>query len=68
MSIDYNHIFGAVCIVAGVAVIIFTLGDLLLRIIIGLAAISLINYGLKLRGLPPLQLLIPLLARRNRWF
>lgn len=68
MSIDYNHILGALCIVAGVAVIIMALGMLLVRVIIGLAAISLINYGLKLRGLPPLQLLIPLLASRKRWF
>jgi hypothetical protein len=68
MSIDYNHILGAVCIVAGVAVIIAALGMLLVRVAIGLAALSLINYGLKLRGLPPLQLLIPLLASRKRWF
>ena len=68
MSINYNHILGSLCIVAGIAVIIVALGSLLLRVIVGLAALSLINYGLRLRGLPPLQLLIPLIASRKRWF
>jgi hypothetical protein len=68
MAIDKNHVLGAICIVSGVAVIIAALGTLLLRVIVGLAALSLINYGLQLRGLPPLQLLIPLLASRKRWF
>jgi len=63
-----NHVLGILCIIAGIIIIIFALGDLLLRLIIALLALSLINYGLRLRGLPPLQLLIPLLASRNRWF
>lgn len=63
-----NHILGLLCMVAGVVIAIVAVGDLLLRLIIALAALSLINYGLRLRGLPPLQLLIPLLANRNRWF
>lgn len=68
MAINYNHIFGVFCIVIGIGVILVALGDLLLRVIIGLAALSLINYGLHLRGLPPLQLLLPLIASRKRWF
>lgn len=63
-----NHILGLFCMIAGVAIIMVAVGDLLLRLIIALAALSLINYGLRLRGLPPLQLLIPLIASRNRWF
>lgn len=63
-----NHVLGLLCIIAGVVIILFAVGDLLLRVIIALTALSLINYGLRLRGLPPLQLLIPLLANRNRWF
>ena len=68
MAVNYNHIFGSVCIVAALIVILFALGDLLFRVIIGLLALSLINYGLRLRGLPPLQILIPLMASKKRWF
>ena len=68
MFVNYNHIAGLFCIVLGIAIVVFLLGDLLLRVIIALAALSLINYGLRLRGLPPLQLLLPMLASRNRWF
>lgn len=67
-TINYNYIAGLFCIVVGMVVIAFALGDLLLRVIIALLALSLINYGLRLRGLPPLQLLIPLMASRGRWF
>lgn len=63
-----NHILGFLCIVAGIVIIVWAVGDLLVRLIIALIALSLINYGLRLRGLPPLQLLIPLLANRWRWF
>lgn len=63
-----NHVLGLLCIIAGMLIILFAVGDLLLRVIIALTALSLINYGLRLRGLPPLQILIPLLANRNRWF
>jgi len=68
MAVKTNHSLGLLCIVAGVIIILVTLGSLLVRVIIGLSALSLINYGLKLRGLPPLQLLIPLIASRNRFF
>lgn len=68
MAINYNHVLGSLCIVAGVVVILMALGTLLFRVMIGLVALSVINYGLQLRGLPPLQLLIPLLASRKRWF
>lgn len=63
-----NHILGLVCILAGIAIVLCAVGNLLVRLLITVAAISLINYGLKLRGLPPLQLLIPMLANRRRWF
>ena len=68
MAMNSNHVLGLLCTIAGVAIIVVAVGDLLLRIIIALIALSLINYGLRLRGLPPLQVLIPLMASRNRWF
>ena len=67
-TVNYNHIVGLFCIIIGIVVIVFALGDLLVRVIIALFALSLINYGLRLRGLPPLQILLPLLASRGRWF
>lgn len=63
-----NYIIGTLCIIAGMVIIIFALGELLVRLLIALVALSLINYGLRLRGFPPLQLLIPMLANRRRWF
>jgi hypothetical protein len=68
MSKNYNHILGTLAVIAGIVVIIVALGDLLVRVLVALAALSLINYGLRLRGLPPLQILLPLLVSRNRWF
>ena len=39
MAINYNNIFGLFCIVIGVVVVAVALGDLLLRVIIALAAL-----------------------------
>jgi len=68
MSINYNLLVGSLCIIAGVVIIVLVLGDLLVRVVVGLVALALINYGLKLRGLPPLQMLLPLIVSRKRWF
>lgn len=68
MTVKQNHIVGLVCIIVGAVIAIFALGDLLLRVVIALTALSLVNYGLKLRGIPPLQLLLPMMASRKRWF
>jgi hypothetical protein len=68
MAVKYNHVAGLMCIIGGMIIIVFALGDLLVRMLIALMALSLVNYGLKLRGLPPLQMLIPLLINRRRFF
>ena len=68
MAIKYNHSLGLLCIIAGMMIIVYSLGDLLFRVAVALMALSLINYGLRLRGLPPLQMLIPLLMSRHRFF
>jgi hypothetical protein len=68
MATNVNHILGLLCITAGSIIILFVLGDFLFRVIIGLLALSLINYGLRLRGLPSLPLLIQLMASRRRFF
>lgn len=66
-TINYNYILGVFCIVTGIVMIALALGDFLVRIVIALLALSLINYGLRLRGLPPLQILIPMIAQRHHW-
>ena len=68
MAVKYDYVLGSLCIVIGLIIVVVALGELLVRVIISLLALVLINYGLRLRGLPPLQLLLPLLARRKRWF
>jgi hypothetical protein len=70
MASPANQLIGLLCIVGGGVMIMFALGDLLMRFLVGLMALALINYGLRLRGLPPLQLLIPLMVSRHgrRWF
>jgi len=68
MNIKTNQVLGILCVLAGMVVIVVALGDWLLRLIIALMGLSLINYGLRLRGLPSLQVLIPLMMSRRRWF
>ena len=68
MAIKSNHVLGLLCIIIGIVILVVVLGNLLLRVVIGLTALSLINYGLRLRGLPPLQVLIPLIASRKRFY
>jgi len=63
----YEKWLGLLFIVLGIILLFFSIGDLLFRIIIGLSALALINHGLRLRGLPPLQILIPLFFSK-RWF
>jgi sorbitol-specific phosphotransferase system component IIC len=68
VNINFNHIFGTLCIITGLVVIIFAVGSLALRLLIAVLALSIINYGLKLRRQPSLQMIIATVARRNRWF
>ena len=65
---NVNHALGFVCVITGIVIAVCAVGDLLLRVLITLAALSLINYGLRLRGLPSLPLLIQLMASRRRFF
>ena len=66
----YNNkrLIGTICIIVGLVVAVVSVGDLLFRLITALIGLSIVNYGLRLKGLPPLQMLIPLLLSRNRWF
>jgi len=62
----YDKWLGLLFIVLGIVFLLFAVGDLLFRIIIALFALALVNHGLRLRGLPPLQVLIPLFF--SRWW
>ena len=63
-----NYIIGTLFIMVGIVVGFVAVGILLLRVMVALGALSLINHGLRLRGLPPLQMLIPMMSRGGRWF
>ncbi len=64
---NYNRMWGMFFIVVGLVLLFFVLGDLLLKLIFGLFACALINHGLRLRGLPPLQFLFSMWFSR-KWF
>jgi len=64
-----SDILGIICIIVGIVIAVIAIGDLLFRLLVALTGLSIINYGLRLRRLPPLQILIPLIiSRHNRWF
>ncbi len=63
----YNKWLGLFFIVVGVVGLLFAVGDLLFRLMLGFFAFSIINHGLRLRGIPPLQILIAMLLS-YRWF
>lgn len=62
----YDKWLGLLFVILGIGLLFFAVGDLLFRIIIALFALALINHGLRLRGLPPLQILVPLFF--SRWW
>jgi hypothetical protein len=50
-----NKLISVTCIMSGIVIFIFVAGPFLLRLVIALFALSLINFGLSLRGLPSIQ-------------
>lgn len=53
---SFDRVFGLLCIVFGLFVILFALHELILRMLIALLGLFLINFGLKLRGMPTLYI------------
>lgn len=68
MFYQYKDSIGIVCIIIGLIMIVSVVSQLFFKVALALVAFSLINYGLRLRGLPPLQILLPLILGRNRFF
>lgn len=67
MAYQYKSVWGLACIIVGALVVLWAMGEFIIRIIVALAALSLINYGLRLCNMPPLQLLFPIIFTQ-RWF
>lgn len=58
---------GLLLIIMGSLGILFALGDLIVRVLSAIVCFGMVNYGLRMQGMPPLQTsLHHLLARR--WF
>jgi len=67
---DNKQLLGLAAIAAGIAIIIGSLGYLIIRILLALIGLVLINYGLFLRNQPPffvwIQRIIQQAARMRR--
>lgn len=55
---NFDKIFGIICIVFGLFIALFAIGDLILRLLIAFLGLFLVNFGMRLRGMPPLHLSI----------
>lgn len=53
---NLDRIFGIVCIIFGIGVALWALGDFLFRLSIAILGLFIVNFGLKLRGMPSLHI------------
>jgi len=65
--IKQNYWLGLLFIILGFILLIAVAGDLLARFILVLMALGLINYGLQLRGMPTLPMLIRMWLAMIGW-
>lgn len=63
-----NDFFGLLCIVFGSVVLLYAIGAFIFRIIVAFLAFLLINYGLRLRHMPPLHVSAFSFFFGKRWF
>jgi hypothetical protein len=65
----YNKLLGMFLIILGLVLFVIVTGDFLIRIALGLAALYIVNYGMRLRGLPPLYFVVQswLISRRFKF-
>lgn len=57
-NIKQNNIIGLLFIILGIILLVVVAGNVLARAILVLMALGLINYGLQMRGMPSLPVLI----------
>lgn len=55
---NFDRIFGIICIIFGLFIALFAIGDIILRIMIALLGLFLVNFGMRLRGMLPLHITI----------
>ncbi len=63
----YSSFRGVFFIILGAVLFFMVTGDLIFRISLGLLAIYLINYGFRLRGMPPLHTVLHSWLDRLQW-
>ena len=54
---DYNKLLGIMLMVVGSVLFVLVAGDFIVRALLAFAALYIINYGMKLRGMSPLILI-----------
>ncbi len=55
---NFDNILGIVCIIFGFFIIGYALGELVFRLLIALIGLLVINFGMRLRGMPPIHIAI----------
>jgi hypothetical protein len=53
---NLDRIFGIVCIIFGIGIALWALGDFLMRLSIAVLGLFIVNFGLKLRRMPSLHI------------
>lgn len=53
---NFDRIFGTVCIIFGIGIALWALWDFLLRLSIAVLGLFIVNFGLRLRGMPALHI------------
>ncbi len=65
--IKQNNLLGLLFIILGVILLVVVAGGLLARAIMVFISLGIINYGLQMRGMPPLQVFIRIWLAMAGW-
>jgi len=65
--IKQNNLLGILFIILGVVLLVAVAGHLLVQAVMILIALGLINYGLQMRGMPSLQMLVRMWLAMTGW-
>lgn len=55
---NFDKILGIICIIFGLFLIGYALGELLFRLLIALLGLLVVNFGMRLRGMPPIHIAV----------
>jgi hypothetical protein len=56
VAMNFDRIFGMLCIIFGACIALWALGEFLLRTCIAILGLFIVNFGLKLRSMPSLYI------------